>query len=130
MITIKMTSILNNEIMDFLVQESYFLYKDLNSSSLTEETLKSRLKTMYIEDMENIKIYVAYHDQKIIGCACLKNSNYLRDIYVKKEYQRRGVGSLLINQILCDYHSEITLNTYFNLIQFYRKMGFTVIKKY
>ncbi len=132
MIEIRVSSIFNDEIIDFLVDESYRLYAKLKGieqlSSKNTEFLKEKLKKLYICDTDRIKIYVAYKEKLMIGCACITNDGCLRDLYVKEEYQNQGVGSLLLNQILYDV-KDVFLTTYPNLTEFYRKNGFHIIQQ-
>lgn len=132
MVEIEVVSMLNSEIIDFLISESYRLYAKLKGikhiSPENTKLLKDKLKSLYICDADNIKIYVAYKEKLMIGCACITDDGYLRDLYVKEEYQHQGVGSLLLNRILYDI-KEVFLKTYPNLTEFYRKNGFSVVKQ-
>lgn len=61
---------------------------------------KERIKTMF----ENANlIYFAYEDEEIIGLArCVTDFSYccyLSDLAVKKEYQKQGIGKMLIEKV-------------------------------
>lgn len=135
MIEIKTTNIFNNEELNFLVNESYTLFCKLkgyhNLSKENIDKLKDKLKSMYItNNNEDNKIYIAYKSDLIVGCACITNGN-IRDIFVKEEYQRQGIGSLMLKKIISNIkeNDEITLNTYYDVIGFYRKHGFIPIEQ-
>ncbi len=87
---------------------------------------------MYMNDINHFKIYTVFDDNLMIGCATLSSDGYLRDLYVTEEYQNKGIGSLLIQRIIEDVkeQSEITLNTYYELLEFYKKNGFSVLKEF
>lgn len=138
MITIKLSDTFEQEIITFLVNESYRLYMKLKKTKLEEVTknqqnsLKMQLKNMYMNDINHFKIYTVFDDNLMIGCATLSSDGYLRDLYVTEEYQNKGIGSLLIQRIIEDVkeQSEITLNTYYELLEFYKKNGFSVLKEF
>lgn len=61
---------------------------------------KERIKTMF--ENSNL-IYFAYEDEEIIGLArCVTDFSYccyLSDLAVKKEYQKQGIGKMLIEKV-------------------------------
>ena len=133
MIEIKVFSKFNDKILDFLIDESFLLFVKLkgfqNISQNDIQILKDKLRTLYISDKQESQIYVAFLDNVIIGCACITYDGYLRDLFVKEEYQHHGIGSLLLRHISYDT-SNITLTTYPELAGFYSKNGFTLIKQH
>lgn len=125
----------NNEIIHFLVNESFTLFCYLkgiqNLSKENSEKLKEALKNMYSFDNKNFILYVAYKEDIIIGCAYITNTGYLRDLFVKKEYQKQGIGSLLLKKIILDTkeNESITLSTHPSLAEFYKKNNFIIIEE-
>lgn len=133
-ITIKVTNALENETIEFLINESYILFSRLRGyyklSKEINEQQKEQLKSMYINvHNKNDKIYIAYVSNIIVGCAYINDSGYLSHIFVKEEYQRQGIGSLLLKNIISDMdeNKEITLNTHSEVLDFYKKYDFSVV---
>ncbi len=59
------------------------------------------------------------------------NKNYIEGIFIKEEYQNKGVGSKLLNYIK-NLYNELYLNVYKNndnAIEFYKKHNFNIIKE-
>lgn len=126
---------LSEEELKFLKNESFNLFcKTRNYPNLTEENilfLKENLEKMYLENLSNIKIYTVKFQEEIIGCATLlTDSGYLRDIFVKDKYQRQGIGTLILKQIIKDMAAakKVTLTAHPSVIDFYKQNGFEVIE--
>lgn len=134
MIEIKREKIFNKENLNFLVQESLELFLKLRDySSISEEQkieMKETLKQMYIDQTsENQTIYTIYFQEEIIGCACITD-HYINDLFIKKEYQRQGIGTLVLNRIIKDFGKEcLTFHTYLENLDFFQKRGFTLIEE-
>lgn len=135
MIEIKKYNIFNNEIIDFLVDESYKLFSKIRgyniSSKDVNDKLKEKLKEIYIQN-NNVGdiIYVVYKTNIIVGCAYINNSNYLSDMFIKEEYQHQNMGSLLLKKIIEDnIEREITLTAHHDVVDFYKKYGFIVFEE-
>ena len=82
MIEIKKYNSFNEEIIDFLVGESYILFSKIRGHNIQSkeinDKLKEKLKEIYIQNIkENDIIYVAYESNLIVGCAYINNMNYL-----------------------------------------------------
>lgn len=127
---------LDKQIFGFLVNESYKLFIKLkgyqNLPQENIERLKDKLRNLYSSSItENDQIYIAYLENEIVGCAYVTEEGDLRDVYVKEEYQRQGIGSLLLDKVLSNEKTKnnITLNTHPEVVSFYEKNGFTVIQK-
>ena len=134
MIEIKITGIFNQEILDFLVFESFKLFLKLkgysNASEDQKKAMMETLKQMYIEQIsENQIIYVAYNNNEIVGCAYITN-NYINDLFIKEEYRRKKIGTLLLNRIIKDYgQKQLIFDTYPENLEFFKKHGFSVIEE-
>ncbi|MCR4590600.1 MAG: GNAT family N-acetyltransferase [Lachnospiraceae bacterium] len=76
------------------------------------------------------RVFAFFADEKIEGVASVRNQNHLSLLFVSGEYQKRGVGTALLNYV-CKYCSEyegqkeITVNSSRFAQDFYRKYGFT-----
>lgn len=134
-IIVRITDKYNTEIIDFFVNESCNLYCKLrgynNLLNEDREKLKKQLRNLYIMDNDNKTIYIAYVSNKIVGGACVVNNCYLKDLFVKEEYQRKGIGSILIKNIIFDMknNEEITLSTHPDIVNFYKKNHFIVLEE-
>ena len=82
----------------------------------------------------SLRILGAYEDEKLIGVIRIVGDGYsvvfIQDLLVYPEYQRQGVGTALLKQILQEYKHVyqkhlLTENTE-KTIQFYRSLGFTM----
>lgn len=99
--------------------------------SFTKENI-SKLQNKIKNIRENDKRLVAKIDDKIIGIArVIKNeeNNKLETIYVLPEYQGKGIGKMLWEEMkkFCDPSKDIIVHvaTYNqNTIEFYKKLGF------
>jgi ribosomal protein S18 acetylase RimI-like enzyme len=99
--------------------------------SFTEENI-SKLQNKIRDIPENDKRLIAKTDDKIIGIArVIKNmeNNKLETIYVLPEYQGKGIGKMLWEEMknFCDPSKDIIVHvaTYNqNTIEFYKKLGF------
>ena len=82
--------------------------------------------------LNSLKIYGAYVDDKLIGIIRVVGDGYsvifIQDLLVHPEFQRKGVGTLLLKRVLCEYDSVyqkhlITEDTE-KTILFYKSLGF------
>lgn len=82
----------------------------------------------------SLKILGAYDADKLVGIIRAVGDGYsivyIQDIIVLPEYQRKGIGTLLLDKILSEYKNVyqkalMTDNTEKN-IQFYKSVGFTM----
>ena len=59
--------------------------------------------------LNSLKIYGAYVDDKLIGIIRVVGDGYsvifIQDLLVHHEFQRKGVGKLLLKKVLCEYDS-------------------------
>ncbi len=105
------------------------LYSSVNWSNYTQNP--SMLKNAY---KHSLKILGAYDADKLVGIIRAVGDGYsivyIQDIIVLPEYQRKGIGTLLLDKILSEYKNVyqkalMTDNTEKN-IQFYKSVGFTM----
>jgi len=102
-------------------------YKD----AFTDEKIKSQ-KERIANTPENQRLLVAKNGTDVIGIATMirnDDNNQLRTIYMLPEYQGKGVGSMLWNEIkkFCDPLKDtiVQVATYNkNAVSFYEKLGF------
>jgi GNAT superfamily N-acetyltransferase len=82
----------------------------------------------------SLKVLGAYDEDKLIGIIRTVGDGYsmvyIQDIIVLPEYQRKGIGTLLLQQILFEYKhvyqkALMTDNTE-KTIQFYKSVGFVM----
>lgn len=94
-------------------------------------------KNYWINNFDYVKtllptseIYVYEINNSIIGFIGI-NKNYIEGIFIKEEYQNKGVGSKLLNYIK-NLYNELYLNVYKNndnAIEFYKKHNFNIVKE-
>lgn len=105
------------------------LYKSVGWTNYTNNS--QMLEDAYAN---SLRILGAYEKEKLIGIIRVVGDGYsvvfIQDLLVYPEYQRRGVGTALLKQILQDYKHVyqkhlLTENTE-KTIQFYRSLGFTM----
>ena len=82
----------------------------------------------------SLKILGAYESERLIGIIRVVGDGhsvvFIQDLLVYPEYQRKGIGTALLKQILQDYRhvyqkNLLTENTE-RTIQFYKSLGFTM----
>lgn len=105
------------------------LYKSVGWINYTNNP--NMLKSAY---SNSLKILGAYENEKLLGIIRVVGDGYsvvfIQDILVYPEYQRQGIGTTLIQQILTEYKHVyqkhlLTENTE-KTIQFYKSLGFTM----
>ena len=103
------------------------LYTSLGWTNYTDNP--TMLKNAYLN---SLNIYGAYVDDKLIGVIRVVGDGYsvifIQDLLVHPEFQRKGVGTLLLKKVLCEYDSVyqkhlITEDTE-KTILFYKSLGF------
>lgn len=82
----------------------------------------------------SLKILGAYENEKLVGIIRVVGDGhsvvFIQDLLVYPEYQRQGIGTALLKQILQDYSHVyqkhlLTENTE-KTIRFYKSLGFTM----
>lgn len=90
-----------------------------------EELYLSFLKGEY-------RLMVALDGERIIGAGSVRDRNHLSLLFVDSAYQRRGVGSTILD-MLCSYLEAEAGERYMSLqaapiaVNFYRKQGFRAV---
>ena len=109
------------------------LINDFRKTNFSEFSFKN-----YIEAEKNISIYVLEENNKLLAAGTILFERkfihnislygHIEDIIVKKEYQKKGYGKLLIKNLIdvCKTNNcyKILLDCSDNLISFYEKCGF------
>ncbi|ESL04060.1 acetyltransferase, GNAT family [Catonella morbi ATCC 51271] len=108
-------------------EEILGLYESLGWTNYTDNP--ALLKNAYLN---SLKIYGAYVDDKLIGIIRVVGDGFsvifIQDLLVHPEFQRKGVGTLLLKKVLCEYGSVyqkhlITEDTEKTEL-FYKSLGF------
>ena len=103
------------------------LYTSVGWTNYTDNP--TMLRNAYLN---SLKIYGAYVDDKLIGIIRVVGDGYsvifIQDLLVHPEFQRKGVGTLLLKKVLCEYDSVyqkhlITEDTEKTTL-FYKSLGF------
>lgn len=133
-IQIKTINKLDENIIDFLTKQSYNLYCKLKTRIFEEKTMnkiKDEFKKMYISGFnENDKIYIASKSTKIVGCAYVTGTGYLRDMFVSADFQKQNIGSSILEKIITDFkEKEIVLYAHKDVIDFYKKYDFIIMEE-
>lgn len=85
-------------------EEILGLYESLGWTNYTDNP--AMLKNAYLN---SLKIYGAYVDDKLIGIIRVVGDGFsvifIQDLLVHPEFQRKGVGTLLLKKVLCEYGS-------------------------
>ena len=123
--------------MDFSIKE-YETYNELEILNLYKSVgwINYTNNPMMLENayVNSLRILGAYEGEKLIGIIRVVGDGhsvvFIQDLLVYPEYQRQGVGTALLKQILLDYKHVyqkhlLTENTE-KTIQFYKSLGFTM----
>lgn len=118
--TIKEYSIYNEE-------EILNLYNSVGWSNYTSNS--SMLTNAY---KHSLKILGTYDADKLVGIIRVVGDGYslvyIQDIIVLPEYQRKGIGTLMLEKILFEYKNVyqkvLTTDNTTKTIQFYKSIGF------
>lgn len=79
------------------------------------------------ELINSFEIYGTYDRRELVGIIGLQDRQHICLFFVKKYYQRRGIGKELFQKVLSlTKENEITVNSSLNAVNIYKKMGFTV----
>ncbi len=79
---------------------------------------------------KNYRIFAFLDNDRIEGVASVRNENHISLLFVSDEYQKRGVGTALLNYVrmFCQEYEgkdSMTVNAAPFAVDFYRKYGFT-----
>lgn len=101
-------------------------------SSEGKQTLRQSLDDN-IRDIIDRNIYAslkATMNDKLIAYIAWRNGNHIAQLYVDSDYHGKGLGSILINEIL-NHTSEsiIKVRSSINAVGFYQQCGFKITDK-
>ena len=111
-----------NKIMDIWLENNIISHKFID-----ESYWKNNFNNVKIL-IPKADVYILYKNNNILGFSGVMD-NYIAGIFIDKEYQNNGLGSLLINKLKLNYTS-LTLDVYkenINAYNFYIKKEFRVI---
>ncbi len=119
----------------FLVKDAFADYADKGKNPVLGETIED----IYF-DLNNNLVLVVEFANKIVGSlrleAKMESCYYLKRFSILPDFQHQGLGTRLYleaENVVRDYHGNfIYLHSSVedkNLISFYRKLGFTCLKK-
>lgn len=82
----------------------------------------------------NYRMMVALDGERIIGVGTIRNLNILSLLFVDEDYQRQGVGSILLELISCYIRDELGEHIFHVkaapvAVDFYKEMGFHTVSK-
>ena len=80
----------------------------------------------------SLKVYGAYEEDELVGIIRVVGDGYsvifIQDLLVLPKYQRKGIGSALIHQILDEYNQVYQKHLFTDdtekTVQFYKSLGF------
>jgi GNAT superfamily N-acetyltransferase len=108
---------------------------EFQDEDLTKQGKKSLLETMTPEAIsgyifgDTYRYYVADHQGKVVGVIATKENRHLFQLFVAKEFHKRGIATKLWKSAL-DHSISIGNKGYFTVfssgyaLEFYTKMGF------
>ena len=124
------------EISDFeendraLLQQIYF---EVRNSTFTWLPKDSVDKSSFNQDIEGEYILVAKVGAEIVGFASIwLQDSFLHHLHISKHYQRKGIGTLLLNKIIEKANSDLSLKCLKQNksgVHFYLKSGWEAISK-
>lgn len=134
----KMKDIDQGKVLDFLVGEGILLFLNLHPEyqELYIKKYHQKTRDMFFQYFkENLQkkpiVYVAFCDEKIIGCGFVDKNGYLNSLFVQETYQKQGIGTRLVKKLIesCSQYKVLTLTTRKECIPFYEKFSFTLVEK-
>ena len=104
------------------------LYTSVGWTNYTDNP--TMLKNAYLN---SLNIYGAYVDDKLIGIIRVVGDGYsvifIQDLLVHPEFQRKGIGTLLLKRMLKEYENVYQMHLITEdsekTISFYKSLGFT-----
>ena len=126
-----------NEVAYVINISNYCAYKNIIPREFFKHPVVNRDKIL--EDMKRMEFYVYEINNRIVGVAALypryeEDRGIVRWVYVHPEYQRRGIGTVLMKYIEGKARrlglrklQLITHEKAYWAIKFYEKLGFKVV---
>lgn len=77
------------------------------------------------------QVMVAREEGAVVGMGSIRNGNFLSLLFVKGDYQRRAIGSCILDELMAYLKTEtgyrsLTVKAAPGAVDFYRKKGFFV----
>ncbi len=105
-------------------------YDEIQISAWAPSSLDSNI---WIEKIKSINPFVVDHKNMILGYADLQESGLIDHFFCHHQWQRKGVGSMLMNTIIENANSQgittLTSEVSITAKPFYISYGFSVIEK-
>lgn len=126
-----MSNIEYKELETFKYEEIYTLYNDAGWTNYLDDM------DLLLEALKNsLYIYAVYSNNKMIGLIRVVGDGltiiYIQDLLILNKYQRKGIGSYLLNHILDKYKNvrQIVLMSDDNILRkFYNYNNFKEVNK-
>lgn len=128
------------EIVKVINVSNYHAYKDI----IPREHFKYPIVThdRILKDMRECKFYIYRVDDKVVGVGALcihdpgSGTGWVRYMYVLPEYQRRGIGSMILKKTIEEARVRgikrlrlITVEKAYWALRLYTKHGFKIISR-
>ncbi len=115
------------------LMQDHFLYHAINLPIKMRTQIAKGRTAEYVQKIAKDRlIVVVVADDKIVGMGALK-ANEIRHMYIQSEYQRKGIGSMIIDFIEKEAYNKgffsIIVNSVDYSEEFYRKKGFKSLIK-
>lgn len=87
--------------------------------------------------LNSLRVYGAYEEDRLVGIIRVVGDGHsvilIQDIIVHPDFQRRGIGSLLIQKVKAEYEGVYQMHLFTEdrekTIAFYRSLGFQMAKE-
>lgn len=84
----------------------------------------------FLDNKEIFKIFDtfgAYYKNELIGVVSLQDQQHICLFFIKKEFQKMGIGKELLDYILKkSLENEITINSALSAVNIFKKLGFSI----
>ena len=134
-VTIKKEKQVSEDVLNFLIDESFKLFVNLyhidTDNILVLKRLKDELTLSYKYDILDNSFYTAYLGDELVAVASINKDNYFQDLFVKSEYQNLGIGGMLFDKVVSDNKrkKEITMTVNPKYLEFFKKHSFEVVSE-
>lgn len=123
-------NIKNNDITNQIIE--IWLDENINTHDfISKEYWKENETLMRNHYLPNSETFVYSENDMIKGFISIINNYFIGALFVKKDYQRKGIGTYLLNRSK-DNYEKLQLAVYLEnklAINFYEKSGFKIIEK-
>ena len=112
------------------LQQIYFEVRNTTFTWLTNDSIDI---TSFNKDTEGEYILVVRAGKKIVGFASVwLQDNFLHHLYISNQYQRKGIGTMLLNKVIENADFDLTLKCLKQNdlgINFYLKSGWEAVSE-